>query len=455
MSGSFQVDSTSGGVGQIAGTVDLGNLNGAALAAKQPNFGTAGTPSADVVTTQFKAGGVAFVVEGKVGGQPLVADVSASAIQGGTLGAVPPTGANNIMIGVLDSSGNVGRPALNAAGSLIVSDSMTQAPITPATATATKSSLLGGVFTTALPVFTNNQQGAIPCDQNGAINAGFDGFTSAQIDVTSAVPIFTADTTGYESIEIQVLSAGTSCTVTYKSSLNNTNFTQISGVPSVFGGGVDMMTTSTAAGIYAFPCIGKQFRAEVTTYGSGTVSVIYMLRKKPWALPPGLVAAQGRGASGTTANTPPFPIAVDGRTSNLTVTNGQQVYAVATLNGVPIVRPWSIPEMEFQTSAGASGVVSSTAAQTIKAAGAAGVRIYLKSLEIATDTLSAATEIVIRDGSVGTIIWRSKLQTTALPLTRVNFEPPLAGTAATLMEWALLTSVTGGVYVNCHGFQAA
>jgi len=104
----------------------------------------------------------------------------------------------------------------------------------------------------------------------------------------------------------------------------------------------------------------------------------------------------------------------------------------------------------------ALGIVNTTTAVTMKAAGAAGVRNYLKSLQLNTDTLGAATELAVRDGAGGTVLWRTKLQTTALAPTTINFDPPLKGTAATLMEVVTLTaSVTGGVFVNAQGFTGS
>lgn len=104
-------------------------------------------------------------------------------------------------------------------------------------------------------------------------------------------------------------------------------------------------------------------------------------------------------------------------------------------------------------AAASGGIVSSTADVAIKAAGAASVRNYLKSLQIAHDTLSATTEIVVKDGA--SVIWRGLLFTTASDPQTIVFDPPLKGTAATALNAALITSVTGGVYVNAQGFTGS
>lgn len=107
-------------------------------------------------------------------------------------------------------------------------------------------------------------------------------------------------------------------------------------------------------------------------------------------------------------------------------------------------------------AAAASGIVNTVTAVTIKTAAGAAVRNYLKSLTIETDVLGAATELVVRDGAAGPVLWRGKLQTAALPGRTVTFDPPLRGTANTLVEVATLTAtVTGGVYVNATGWTAA
>ena len=100
------------------------------------------------------------------------------------------------------------------------------------------------------------------------------------------------------------------------------------------------------------------------------------------------------------------------------------------------------------------GIVNTTTAVTIKAAAGASVRNYLKSLTISHDALGAATEIAVRDGAGGTVLWRSRLQTTAVEDRAINFDTPLYSTANTLLEVLTITAVTGRVYVNAQGYTA-
>lgn len=151
----------------------------------------------------------------------------------------------------------------------------------------------------------------------------------------------------------------------------------------------------------------------------------------------------------------PFRVAGRAATSNYTaVATGDVADIVTTTVGTQIVKPYSIPEGDWTFASAASGIVNTTTAVTIKAAAGAGIRNYLTNMQIATDTLGAATELAIRDGAAGTVIWRGKLQTTALPVMDIEFLTPLRSTANTLLEVVTLTAVTGGVYINAQGYAA-
>lgn len=128
---------------------------------------------------------------------------------------------------------------------------------------------------------------------------------------------------------------------------------------------------------------------------------------------------------------------------------------VVTTNGARIVKPYAFPASDWSYAAAGSGIVNTTTAVTIKAAAAAGLKNYITGIQIQTATLGGATELAIRDGAGGTVLFRTQLQTTALPLLTIDFPNPLRGTAATLLEVVTLTAVTGGVYFNAQGYVAA
>jgi hypothetical protein len=107
-------------------------------------------------------------------------------------------------------------------------------------------------------------------------------------------------------------------------------------------------------------------------------------------------------------------------------------------------------------AAAAGGISNTTTAVTVKAADGAGLRNYVKSMQLAAGALGAATEVVIRDGAAGTVLWRGFVTTAGIAgVETIIFDKPLKGTAATLLEVATLTAtITGGVYVNLQGFVA-
>jgi hypothetical protein len=116
-------------------------------------------------------------------------------------------------------------------------------------------------------------------------------------------------------------------------------------------------------------------------------------------------------------------------------------------DGSPVVSAWSY-------SAAASGIVNSSTAVTIKAAGGAGVKNYITDIQIFANALGAATEFCIRDGAGGPVLWRMGFPITVLvgPIT-LTFNSPIAGSANTLLEIITLTaSITGAIYFNAQGF---
>lgn len=106
-------------------------------------------------------------------------------------------------------------------------------------------------------------------------------------------------------------------------------------------------------------------------------------------------------------------------------------------------------------AAAANGITNTTTAVTVKATAGASVRNVITSIQVSAGTLGAATEVVIRDGAAGTVLWRIFVGTGGI---NANFTlpVPIFGTANTLLEVATLTAtVTGGVYVNLQGFTRA
>ena len=271
---------------------------------------------------------------------------------------------------------------------------------------------------------------------------------------TGAVVLFTTSMLNYESITVQITNAGTA-TITYETSDDNIYWVGTSGLNTESIGSIPAAATTSAVGVFQFSRRGLYFRARVSAYTAGTVTVIGTLSKAPVTnVLPAIYGTQGEGGIATSGT---FGITAEGRTSSKTsVANAQYVRPIATLDGRLITRQNSIPENEWVYAAASGGITNTTTAVTLVAAQAAGVRNYLTSLQLSSDALAAATEIAIRDGAGGTVLWRGKIGIAGIAgVSNIQFSDPLKSTAATLLEVVTLSaSVTGGVYVNAQGYIA-
>lgn len=170
------------------------------------------------------------------------------------------------------------------------------------------------------------------------------------------------------------------------------------------------------------------------------------------------VATVGPAAHDAVISGAPNRIAGRAVTANYTaVATGDVADCIVTLVGAQIQKPYSIPEADWSYAAANLGIVNTTTAVTFKTAAGAGLRNYITGIDISTDgALGAATEVAIRDGAAGTVLWRMKIGTGGLQAGRsITFPSPLKGTANTLLEVVTLTaSVTGAVYFNATGYVA-
>lgn len=172
----------------------------------------------------------------------------------------------------------------------------------------------------------------------------------------------------------------------------------------------------------------------------------------------GAITATGiAGAAAHDAAISGNPVRIAGRalTANYTaVATGDVADLVTTTVGAIIQKPFSIPDADWSYAAASGGIVNTTTAVTVRAAQAAGIRNYVTSMQVYAPILGAATELAIRDGAGGTVLWRGYSPTAGIDQT-IQFENPLRGTAATLLEVVTLTAtVTGGVYFNLQGYSA-
>jgi len=274
--------------------------------------------------------------------------------------------------------------------------------------------------------------------------------------VSSADVLFTVDMLNYQSICVSVTSAGGSNTITWEVSADGlTNWISVSGAviaPTATAAGVSSSLSSVNSMIF-----GKRlryFRARVSIYGSGTVTAVGNLLNT--AVTTSLVAlCVGTAGEGVAATGLPVTIGAEGRwTSKATVSNGQVVRPIATLDGRLIMRPHSIPENEWVYPAASGGIVNSTTAVTMASAPGANVRNYVTSIQVYAEALANATELVIREGT-SSIYWRIKIPTTGMPPTQFIFGNPIRlALNSALTVTTLTASGTGAVYINAQGYIA-
>lgn len=265
---------------------------------------------------------------------------------------------------------------------------------------------------------------------------------------TSAAVLFTTSMIGYESITVQVTSAGTGCTISYETSDDNTTWYSLGGVIATNTGQNAPVTTSTTVAFYQFPRKGLYFRARVSTYGSGTVSVVGTLSKVPvqQSLATYILGSVTEGGA-LIPNV--VPTGIEARTTNKSfVSNATNTRPIATVDGRQITRLNSIPENEWQYAA-ASGGITNTSDVVLQAAAGAGIKNYLTGLSVANAS-ATATEVVVKDGS--TVIWRSYVAAN-LQLKDIPFPTPLQSTANAALNVACITTGTQ-TYISAQGYKA-
>lgn len=160
------------------------------------------------------------------------------------------------------------------------------------------------------------------------------------------------------------------------------------------------------------------------------------------------MAINVKDATGGTQTVQTLPAA--GQT---TMATSLPVVIASNQTPVPVYPLFGTP---WKFAAASGGILNTTVAVTLVAAAGAGLSNYLLSLQINAEVLGTATEVAIRDGAGGTVLWRTKIGTGGQALANIIPAMPIKGTANTLLEVVTLTaSGTGAVYVNAQGSQAA
>jgi hypothetical protein len=151
----------------------------------------------------------------------------------------------------------------------------------------------------------------------------------------------------------------------------------------------------------------------------------------------------------------PVLIGIEARSTDGTaVTSGDASRVLGTLLGKQVTYPYALPGSTWNYAAAAGGLVNTTGVSA-KAAAGAGVRNYVTGCQVINSHQTTGTEVLIRDGAAGTVLHRGWAQPAGGGFA-CDFNPPLRGTANTLIEIAeVTTTATAGVLVNLQGFTAA
>jgi len=158
---------------------------------------------------------------------------------------------------------------------------------------------------------------------------------------------------------------------------------------------------------------------------------------------------QGATARNTVAQNPVVVGGIAVTANPSVVVTGRGVEFLTTLVGAQIVKPFSIPELDWSYAGPIAGLT--TAADTsAKAAAGASVRNYVTALQV-QNTSGTASEFQIKDGAA-TVLWRCLLPANSSFLD-ITFPSPLKGTANTALN---IQAVTAGsvVVANLQGYAA-
>jgi hypothetical protein len=95
--------------------------------------------------------------------------------------------------------------------------------------------------------------------------------------VGSATTLFSIPVGGFDRISVQVTDAGTTCTISYEVSNDNSTWVAIGGYAPATPA-TETVTTTTTAVMTVFRCDARYFRARVSTWTSGTPAVTFHAR---------------------------------------------------------------------------------------------------------------------------------------------------------------------------------
>ena len=319
--------------------------------------------------------------------------------------------------------------------------------------------------------------GALPAGNNNigdvdvaSIAAGDNNIGNVDVVTLPALP---AGTNNIGDVDVLTLPAGTVAgSASLPAGTNNIGDVDVLTLPALPAGtnnigDVDVLTlpAGTVAGGASLPAgtnnIGD---VDVLTLPAGTVAGSASLPAGTNNIgdvdiasgPTGASAVQVQGTAAVDAPAVGNPVRTGaaGQAADITpVTAADAVDLLLTLLGKQVVLPHALPANTWSYPAAAGGLVNTTGV-TARAAAGAGIRNYVSKVSIINSHQTISTEVVIRDGAAGTVLWRGWAQAAGGGQVE-ELTPPLRGTANTLVEIAeITTTATAGVLVNLQGYVA-
>lgn len=284
------MQATGGTVGLVAGVAEIGNIKNSGTFAVQAtltaettkvigtvNQGTSPWVTSGAVTVSSATAPVSTMNSSTANAGTTAAvagvfdDASPTAITENSFGYMRMSANRNIYSTLRDAAGNERGANISAANELQVgsgtlgtaaNQSAIQAPVAPATATATKSVLLGAQATTAAVNPTTGQQAALSSDTNNNLlvsAGGAPNLTIAQVSIATSDTLAIAARALRRAVTIQQI------TGTQNVFCNQTTATAANGVvlPAVVGASITFNTTSA---IRCIAITGAQTVAVAETY---------------------------------------------------------------------------------------------------------------------------------------------------------------------------------------------
>lgn len=169
------------------------------------------------------------------------------------------------------------------------------------------------------------------------------------------------------------------------------------------------------------------------------------------SLPVSVVTTASVQGSTAVDSVMPNPVAIGGRASSSNLTamsaSGDLVAMLMTMIGVPVVRPFSLPEADWSFTT----ALTTNADTVIQTAGGMGIKRYLTALQVQNTHASVATTLAIKDGTTTrhTIYLPASM---SVPVD-IEFPTPLQTSANATLQVACGTT-GANVLFNAQGYTA-